>query len=108
VFGVLSYFVTQRTQEIGVRLALGAQPSDVVRMVVGRGLTLSGAGILLGLAAAVPLSRFMRARLLEIPPVDAPTFAAVGALLAAVAMLASYIPARRATRVDPISALRQD
>jgi putative ABC transport system permease protein len=108
VFGVLSYFVIQRTREIGVRLALGAQPSDVVRMVVGRGLALAGAGICAGLVAAIPLSRAMQALLFDVAPFDVPTFAAVAATLAAVAALASYLPARRATRVDPIAALRME
>ena len=70
VFGVLSYFVTQRAQEIGVRIALGAQPADVIRMVVGRGVALAGSGILIGLAAAVPLSRTIQALLFEAPPFD--------------------------------------
>jgi putative ABC transport system permease protein len=108
VFGVLSYFVSQRTQEIGVRIALGAQPADVVRMVVGRGVALAGAGILAGLTAAIPLSRSMQSLLFEVPPFDLRTFAAVAVLLAAVAALASYLPARRATRVDPIAALRME
>jgi putative ABC transport system permease protein len=108
VFGLLSYFVTQRTREIGVRLALGAQPADVIRMVVGRGIGLAGAGILIGLAAAIPLSRSMQALLFNVPPFDVPTFAAVAILLGAVAGIASYLPARRATRVDPIAALRME
>jgi putative ABC transport system permease protein len=108
VFGVLSYFVTQRTQEIGVRMALGAQPADVIRLVVGRGVGLSAAGIVLGLIAAVPLTRLMQQLLFEVTPTDAPSFAAVAAVLLAVAGTASYVPARRATRVDPMTALRQE
>jgi putative ABC transport system permease protein len=108
VFGVLSYFVTQHTQEIGVRMALGAQPADVVRLVVARGVGLSGVGILLGLLAAVPMMRLMQQLLFEVTPTDAPSFAAVAAVLLAVAGIASYLPARRATRVDPMTALRQD
>jgi putative ABC transport system permease protein len=108
VFGVLSYFVTQRAQEIGERMALGAQPTDVIRLVVGRGVGLSAAGIVLGLIAAVPLTRLMQQLLFEVTPTDAPSFAAVAAVLLAVAGTASYVPARRATRVDPMTALRQE
>jgi putative ABC transport system permease protein len=108
VFGVLSYFVTQRTQEIGIRIALGAQPADVVRMVVARGVGLASAGIVIGLIAAIPLTRSMQTLLFEVPPTDIPTFATVGIVLTIVAAAASYLPARRATRVDPITALRMD
>jgi putative ABC transport system permease protein len=108
VFGVLSYFVTQRTQEIGIRMALGAQPTDVVRMVVGRGVALAAIGIVLGLVAAVPLSGLMQELLFEIKPTDFATFTSVAGGLAAVAAVASYIPARRATRVDPVMALRAE
>jgi len=108
VFGVLSYFVTQRTQEIGIRIALGARPSDVVRMVVARGVTLAAIGVAIGLVAAIPLTRSMQALLFEVQPTDMPTFATVGIVLLLVAAAASYLPARRATRVDPISALRMD
>ena len=108
VFGVLSYFVTQRTQEIGVRMALGARSGDVIRMIVVRGVGLSCAGIVIGLAAAIPLTRFMRQLLFEIPPTDLPSFVAVAVLLTGAAAAASYLPARRATRVDPIAALRQE
>ena len=108
VFGVLSYFVTQRTQEIGVRMALGARPSDVVLLVVSRGVGLSAVGVVLGLVAALPLTRFMQQLLFEVRPTDVPSFVAVAALLVAVAAAASYFPARRATRVDPMTALRQE
>jgi putative ABC transport system permease protein len=108
VFGVLTFSVTQRTQEIGVRIALGAQPHDVIRMVVARGLGLSILGVALGLLAALPLTRLMRALLFEISPTDLPSFASVAVLLTATAAIASYLPARRATRVDPLSALRQE
>ena len=106
VFGVLSYFVTQRTAEIGIRMALGAQPADVIRMVVGHGIVLAATGIAIGLAAAVPFSGLMKDLLFEVEPTDTATFAAVGLVLTAVAAVASYIPARRATRVDPVTALR--
>jgi len=108
VFGVLSYFVTERTQEIGVRLALGAGPADVVRMVVARAVALAAGGTAIGLLAAVPLSRSMQALLFEIPPFDLLTFASVALGLVAAAALASYWPARRATRVDPVAALRME
>jgi putative ABC transport system permease protein len=89
-------------------MALGAQPADVIRLVVGRGVGLSAAGIVLGLIAAVPLTRLMQQLLFEVTPTDAPSFAAVAAVLLAVAGTASYVPARRATRVDPMTALRQE
>jgi len=108
VFGVLSYFVTHRTQEIGIRMALGAGAADVVRMVVRQGFTLAAIGITIGLVAAVPLSRLMEELLFEVKPTDPVTFTAVGAILAMTAVVASYIPARRATRVDPIAALRSE
>ena len=108
VFGVLSYFVSERAAEIGVRMALGAQPVDVVRMVVGKAVALAIVGMSIGLIAAVPLSRAMRALLFEAPPFDVVTFAIVGLGLVAVAALASYWPARRAARVDPVTALRME
>lgn len=104
---MLSYFVTERSQEIGVRLALGARPADVVRMVVAKAVALAAAGTAMGLLAAVPLSRSMQALLFEIPPFDLVTFAAVALALVAAAV-ASYWPARRATRVDPVAALRME
>jgi len=108
VFGVLSYFVGQRTREIGIRIALGANRRDVLIMIVGRGLALAAIGLALGLAAAVPLTASMRSFLFEVSPLDAPTLAGVFLVLAAVAVLASYVPARRALRIQPIAALNPE
>ena len=105
VFGVLSYFVTQRTREIGIRVALGASSSDILRMIVGRGLALAGIGLALGLLAAIPLTRSMQTLLFEVKPLDVPTLALVVLGLALVAGLASYLPARRALRIEPMTAL---
>jgi putative ABC transport system permease protein len=106
VYGVMSYTVEERTQEIGIRLALGAGGADVLRMVMWRGMSLCGVGLALGLAAAYGLTRLMASLLFEVKPTDPPTFASVALALAAVAALATWIPARRAMRVDPIVALR--
>ena len=106
VYGVLSYSVSQRTQEIGVRVALGASRGNILRLVVGHGIVLSAIGIVVGLAlsaAAMPLARSL---LYKVSPFDPLTFSAVATFLVLVAFLASYLPARRATRVDPVGALR--
>jgi putative ABC transport system permease protein len=108
VFGVLSYIVTQRTRELGIRIALGATPRQLRRMVVGRGLGLVFTGIVFGLAGAAVLTRFMASLLFGVTATDPVTFIGVAALLAAAAVVASYLPARRATRVDPILALRAE
>ena len=108
IYGVLAYLVTQRTREIGVRLALGAQPRDVLRMVVGSGLRLAGLGVVIGLAGALLLTRLMQGVLYGVSANDPLTFGAVAAGLLGVAMLASWIPALRATRVDPLVALRSE
>jgi putative ABC transport system permease protein len=105
VFGVLSYFVTQRTREIGIRVALGASSGDIMKMVVGRGLALAGIGLAIGLLAAIPLTRSMQTLLFEVKPLDAVTLAIVVFGLAIVAGLASYLPARRALRIEPMTAL---
>jgi putative ABC transport system permease protein len=108
VLGVLAFSVTQRTKEFGVRLALGAEKGQVLRMVLGEGARLVLGALLLGGVASVMLSRLLSGLLFEIEPTDPLTFVAVGTVLAAVALLAAYIPARRATRVDPIDALRAE
>jgi putative ABC transport system permease protein len=106
LYGVLAGSVSQRTAEIGVRIAVGADAADVMRMVLGQAARLAGAGVLIGLAAALALTRLMRGLLYEVSATDPPTFAAVGLTLLAVSLLASYLPARRAARVDPVTALR--
>lgn len=108
IYGVISYAVSQRKREIGLRIALGAERGHVSVMVVRQGLTLTALGVVLGLAAALALTRLMASLLFGVDPVDLPTFAAVSASLASVALLASWIPADRATRVDPATALRED
>jgi predicted permease len=108
IYGVLSHLVAQRTHEIGVRMALGAQPASVAKLVIGEGLALALIGVGLGVVAAFGLTRLMASLLYGVSPVDPPTFAAVGLLLVVVALAACWVPARRATRADPLIALRSD
>jgi len=108
LYGVISYAVTQRTQELGVRMALGAQPAEILRMVLGQGMKLAGVGAVAGLVVSLAMSRFLRGELFHVSAVDPLTFAMMAGALIAAALLASYIPARRATRVDPMVALRYE
>jgi putative ABC transport system permease protein len=104
----LNYTVTQRTQEIGLRVALGAQTRDVLRLVLGHGVRLIITGLGIGLIASFALTRVLAGMLFGVTPTDPLTFATVSLLLAAVALLACYIPARRAMKVDPLRALRYE
>jgi predicted lysophospholipase L1 biosynthesis ABC-type transport system permease subunit len=106
LFGVIAYSVSQRTREIGVRMALGAKQAEVLRMVLRQGLKLAGVGILIGLAGALALTRFLGYLLYGIQATDPLTFLVIPLLLATVALLACWLPARRAARVDPMEALR--
>jgi putative ABC transport system permease protein len=107
-YGVLAYSVAQRTQEFGIRVALGASRTDVLKLVLRHGLILSATGIALGLIAAVGVTRLMTSVLFEVQPADPVILASAALILGAVAMLASYLPARRATKVDPMLALRYE
>jgi putative ABC transport system permease protein len=106
IYGVMAYNVAQRTQEIGVRMALGAAPRDVVSMIIGQGFRLVLAGLALGLVAAWFSAQLLASLLHGVEPHDPPTFAFGPHLLALVALLACYLPSRRATRIDPLHALR--
>ena len=108
IYGVLAYSVTQRTHEIGIRMALGAERRDVLSLVLGRTVVLAGAGVVLGTAGALAATRVLATYLYEIKPTDPATFATVAALLTSVALMAGLIPARRATKVDPTVALRHE
>ncbi len=106
IYGVMTYSVTRRTQEIGIRVALGARPSSVIWLILKQAAVLVAAGLILGLSAAFALARFVAKLLYGISPADPVTFVVVPLALAAIALVASYLPARRATKVDPVIALR--
>jgi len=103
---VMSYSVTQRTSEIGIRMALGAQSQQVLKLVLRQGMLLAAVGVLVGIAIALPVSRFASTLLYGVSPSDPLTYTVIAVLLMAVAFLACYVPARRATRIDPLVALR--
>jgi ABC-type antimicrobial peptide transport system permease subunit len=108
VYGVVSYSVTQRTREIGIRVALGAEVRNVIELVVGQGAGLGATGIAVGVVASLWATRLVRASLYQVSALDPWVFAAATVAILGVTVLASYLPARRATRIDPVSALRSE
>jgi putative ABC transport system permease protein len=108
IYGVLAYVVGRRTHEIGIRMALGARPTEVLQNVLGQGLALGAAGIVIGVMAALGVTRALSGLLFGIRPTDSATYTCVAALLLAIAAVGSYLPARKATRLDPILALREE
>jgi putative ABC transport system permease protein len=108
LYGVISYSVRQRTREIGVRVAFGAGNRDVLRLVIAQGIVLALSGIVLGLGASFAVTRVMRSLLVGVSATDPVTFVAIPAVLLGVAALAAYVPARRATGIDPVEALRDE
>jgi ABC-type antimicrobial peptide transport system permease subunit len=108
LYGVLAYTVTQRSREVGIRMALGASRGDILNLILGKGMRLAGMGLGIGIVIAVAVTRLMRALLIDVSPTDLATIAGVCGLLIAIAMLASLIPAQRASRIDPILAIRHE
>jgi ABC-type antimicrobial peptide transport system permease subunit len=108
IYGVMAYSVTQRTREIGLRIAIGARPRDLLRMLIGQGLRLVGVGIIFGLAGGVAASRVLSSLLFGLSPFDPIAYAGVSLFLVMIALAAIYLPARRASRVDPMVALRHE
>jgi putative ABC transport system permease protein len=108
IYGVMSYSVTQRTHEIGIRMALGAQTKDVLKMIVGQGMTVVVIGVVIGVAASFALTRLMESLLFGVSAADPITFIVVPLILTAVAMAACFLPALRVARVDPVIALRYE
>ena len=108
IYGVMAFAVTQRTQEIGIRMALGARAADVLKLIVRHGMLLAGIGVVVGIGGAWGVTRFMSQLLVGVQPTDLLTFSAVSGCLLLAALLACYIPARRATKVDPLVALRHE
>jgi putative ABC transport system permease protein len=106
LYGLISFMTAQRTHEIGIRMAFGADPRDVLKLIIGEGMTLTLAGIVIGLLASFALTRLMESLLFGISAMDPVTFVVIAFVLSAVPLLACYIPARRATKVDPMVALR--
>ncbi len=108
IYGMTTYLVSQRTREIGIRVALGATPLSVLRLIVGYALTLAGGGVLVGIVAALVVTPLMRGMLFDVSPTDPATFISIISTLVATAVIAAFRPARRAARVDPMQALRAD
>jgi ABC-type antimicrobial peptide transport system permease subunit len=108
IYGVISYSISQRTREIGIRIALGASQQKVQGIFMRQGIVFAAIGVACGLAAAVPLTRLMSKLLFEVSPLDPATYCAVSAVLVGAALLAAYLPARQATRIEPVEALRAE
>jgi putative ABC transport system permease protein len=108
IYGVMSYLVSLRTSEIGIRMALGAQPHDIRRLIMRRGAALALVGVAIGITGSVALTKLLSSLLYSVKPTDPLTFAGVALILAFTALLGCYVPARRAVRVDPIIALRHE